>query len=84
MFIVIPAMPSKTFVMVLKKLPDPFKASVDLNKCFEDIKLPFSLQMRLYFIKNPFYLAALVHTSHTVHDGTFSIHHGTYIRDGNS
>ena len=32
MFFVIPEMPSKTFVMVLKKLPDHFKASVIILK----------------------------------------------------
>ena len=43
MFFVIPEMPSKTFVMVLKKLPDHFNALVnqDANVRLEEMMLFF-------------------------------------------
>ena len=43
MFFVIPEMPSKTFVMVLKKLPDHFK-QFGLFKAFVNINLSFKLE----------------------------------------
>ena len=50
MFFVIPEMPSKTFVMLYKKLPDHFKCSSDNNSsvlasdCARFISVAFSME----------------------------------------
>ena len=44
MFFVIPEMPSKTFVMLYKKLPDHFNAT--LSHCFNTHKETLSIKQR--------------------------------------